>query len=541
MDNFRPKKRPGLRGKSSIDGFMRGGSHQPTKVFDRTFQSTQKSALDDSFIKGDSFLTSSSRSNQEATAFSEQNVDKPVKAKSSFFKRNRKDKVGRKKRRFTLKRVMVSFLVFLLLAGGGLGYVYYKVKGVFRGNAEGAAALEKNVDPAKLKGEGDGRVNILILGKGGPTQEDGPDLTDTILLASIDPVQNDAALLSVPRDLWVKDGGSATKINAVYAFAKEKALGNNPKDKEAAETAGTNAISDKISAVLGVPIHYHVMVDFTAFQKAIDTVGGITIDVKVPVSEQMLLNGKPYFLNVGTGQQQFNGLRALGYARCRHCDARSDFGRSERQREILIALKDKILSSGTYSNPYKLQQLLATFSGNVRTDIGTNEIGRLYDIAKQIGGDKIASVSLVDEPNALLTTGMIGDQSVVYPKAGLFDYSAIQTFVRNTALKDSYLRNENAKILILNGTATAGLASKTAEELRSFGYNVTTVGNAPTQDYINNFVINRTNGVMKYTLNYLEKRMQVVARNELTDANINPGDADFVIIIGKNEATRQAN
>ncbi len=87
--------------------------------------------------------------------------------------------------------------------------------------------------------------------------------------------------------------------------------------------------------------------------------------------------------------------------------------------KIIIALKEKIFSGGTYSNPYKLQQLVSTFGNNVRTDIGTDEIGRLYEIGQQIPGNKIASVSLVDEPNVLLTTDQISGQSVVVPKSGI--------------------------------------------------------------------------------------------------------------------------
>ncbi|MDQ2973595.1 MAG: LCP family protein, partial [bacterium] len=290
----------------------------------------------------------------------------------------------------------------------------------------------------------------------------------------------------------------------------------------------------------GLPMHYYVMVDFTAFQKAIDTVGGITIDVKEPVSEQMLLNGKPYFLNVKTGSQNFDGLKALGYARCRHCDSRSDFGRSERQREIIIALKDKIFSGGTFSNPYKLQQLVSTFGNNVSTDIGTDEIGRLYEIGKGISGDRILSVSLVDEPNVLLTTDMISGQSVVVPKEGTFVYDDVRAFVRNR-LKDSFLQKENARIAILNGTKTAGLAGKTTTELKSYGYNIVRAENAPTQDYVNTYVIDLTSGKMPYTQNYLEKRMQVTAQRQLTDAGIDTTDVDFVIIIGQNEANRQQN
>ncbi len=103
--------------------------------------------------------------------------------------------------------------------------MFIKTRGIFHGDGQGAAALEKDVvDPTKLAGEGDGRINILLLGKGGVGHE-APDLTDTILVASIDPVQNEAALLSIPRDLYVKDKkGNSTKINALYSNAKQGVL-----------------------------------------------------------------------------------------------------------------------------------------------------------------------------------------------------------------------------------------------------------------------------------------------------------------------------
>lgn len=574
MDNFRRYKAPKRGPTGSVDGFASAHSTQgsvPTKQFNRSYRSSsdftavQTGQSDSGFDRAEGFHPSTIASPYTAAMAEgsartyEQVGPSPVlesadseeaKEKRRSFRQRRKEKraaknrhMSRKDRRKRIaKRAGIATLIVVLLVGAGLGYVYMKVRSIFKGDAKGAIALQENPDPKLLNGEGDGRVNILIMGKGGPTQTDGPDLTDTLLLASIDPVQKEAALLSVPRDLWVRDNGSQTKINAVYKFAKDRYLNNsqNRNDTEGAERAGTKALMDKVSEVLGVPMHYYVMVDFTAFQKAIDTVGGITIDVKNPVREQMLLNGRPYYLNVATGTQNFDGLKALAYARCRHCDNRSDFGRAERQREIIIALKDKILSSGTYANPYKIQQLVSTFGSNVRTDIGTDELGRLFEIGKEIPSDKIASVSLVDEPNVLLKTGPVGNQSVVMPIAGLFDYSEIQSFVRNK-LKDSFLNSENARIVILNGTKTAGLAAKTTKELQSYGYNITKTANAPTQDYVNTYVVDLTNGANKYTQSYLEKRMQVTATSQLPDSTIDVTDADFVIIIGQNEANRQQN
>ena len=107
----------------------------------------------------------------------------------------------RSRKKIALRSLAGVTAVVLLVGGLMFGKGYLKIRGVLKGGAEGAAALQDNVDPSKLRGEGDGRVNILLLGRGGEGH-DGPDLTDTILVASIDPIQKKAALLSIPRDLW---------------------------------------------------------------------------------------------------------------------------------------------------------------------------------------------------------------------------------------------------------------------------------------------------------------------------------------------------
>jgi len=466
--------------------------------------------------------------------------DEPKKKRFRFFKR--KDKKSRK-HRSPLKRIGrvfgIFFLVLLMGAGSILGYGFLKTRQIFRGNGEGAAGLEKNVDPSKLNGEGDGRVNILLLGKGGPGHE-APDLTDTILLASIDPVQNEAALLSIPRDLYVEDeNGYASKINAVYSNAKQQKaaqLDDSDASKQAAEDAGLKAVKNTVSEVIGIPVHYYVMVDFTAFREAIDTVGGITIDVKEPLYDATMAwmnNGSS--LIADEGSQTFDGQRALMYARSRYGSARGDFDRTERQREVIFALQQKVLTLGTFSNPFKVVELLSTLGANVRTDLnGTGELKRLYEIMQQVSGDKFVSVGLADPPTVLVTTDFINGQSVVIPVAGLYQYEDIQSYVRNT-LRDAFLRKENARIAILNGTPTAGLATNREKELKSYGYNIVMIDNAPTQDFEKTTLIDVSQGKNPYTLSYLEKRLGVLKSNQSIQGLPTSETVDFVIILGSNE------
>ncbi len=443
------------------------------------------------------------------------------------------------------KKVVAAFSAVILMAGGYFGgLAYLNAKRVFRGGG-GAAALQDNVDPMKLRGEGDGRVNILLLGRGGEGHE-GADLTDTIPIASIDPIQKEAALLSIPRDLYVRSSGSYSKINAVFANAKNRSLANtttnDPSRKQKADDAGFKAIEDVLQATMGIPVHYHGIIDFEGFKKAIDTVGGV--DVNVPASgevrEVMRIDGRPYVLDVKQGQQHFDGMRALAYSRSRYTSMRGDFDRSERQRMIMVGLKNKIFSAGTYSNPAKVSKLMGDFGGNVQTNMGLGEVMRLYDIGKMMDSGKIASVGLADPPNNFVTTSNVNGLSVVIPRAGVDNYKEIQAFVRNR-LRDSFLASENASVAILNGTATPGLAGKTAEDLRSYGYNVTVVGDAPTQTYQQTVMVDLRNGVKKYTRGYLEKRFKTTAVTSLPDPNIAPGSADFVIILGQNEELRLAN
>lgn len=449
------------------------------------------------------------------------------------------------KRRAARKWAVRTVLVVLVALIGTGGFLFsqgfWNLHKIFKGGAASAAALQANVDPSLLKGEGSGRINILLLGIGG-AGHDGPDLTDTMMLASIDPVNHTAALLSIPRDLWVNIPNAGTmKINAAYELGKWHYLGkmsddnSNPKAVE----AGFNSTDQVVENVLGVAINYNVLVDFQAFKQAVDTVGGVTVNVPTELWDPTMAwenNWNPVLATPGV--HTFDGHQALIYARSR--ETTSDFARAQRQRAVLMALKEKAVSLGVISNPAKLSGLMSAFGNNVHTDLSLSDATRLYSIVKDIGNSNVSSLDLDTAPNQYVTTGDINGQSVVEPKAGLFSYGAIQDYVRSQ-LQDGYLKKEHARVEVLNGTLVPGLATAKANELKSYGYDVTQVANAPTSGYDQTVVVDLTHGRDKYTKHYLEQRFNTTAVTKVPDPAIATGNADFILIVGNDQTATLQN
>lgn len=546
MDNFRrpPRAKNAKRG-LAVDGFILKSPKTPASSIGNTHRRAANTLparqVVGNFKQPNGFKPAAQPavpvSVSRKTAKPPQLAEEPVKQKRGLFHFRKKNKTPKPthKWRTLAKRTAIALTVLMVVGGGYVGaQAYMKSRKVLKGGGS-AAALTANVAPSLLKGEGDGRINILLLGRGG-AGHDGPDLTDTIIVASVDPVHHEAALMSIPRDFWVKPSGGYgyTKINSIYANAKYAVQNGKkiPNQNEAAEKAGEEAIETTIEDTFGIPIHYHVIVDFEAFRKAIDTVGGVDVNVKTALVDPTVAWENNWKATIApVGQNHMDGKTALLYARSRHGSARGDFDRSERQREIMIALKEKVFSVGTFGNPVKVSQLISAFGDHVQTNFASAEVMRLYAIAKEIPSNKVTSVGLADPPNDYITTSNVSGQSVVIPKAGVGNYDAIKSYIRNT-LKDSYLKDENASIVVLNGTTKPGLATTKATELKSFGYNVTTVGDAPTKDYTQTQLIDMRNGAKKYTQHYLENRLGVKATTKLP-AGITPGTADFVIVLGK--------
>lgn len=381
----------------------------------------------------------------------------------------------------------------------------------------GAPALAGKLNLSTLKGEGDGRINILLLGIGGKGW-DGPYLSDTMMVVSIDPNTKKVAMLSVPRDLYVKIPNYGwSKINAADAIGEQAGAGKGPLLSRTV-----------IQNVLGIPIHYYARVDFSGFKQAINTVGGVDINVPKSLYDPYYPGGT---LNIKAGYQHMNGTTALQYARSRKTT--SDFDRAARQQQILLALKTKALTVSTIVNPAKLAGLIDAFGESIRTDLQIGDLKQLYTMGQGITTNDVTTKVLDTSPGGLLVVGNIpGAGSIEVPAAGLGNYTAIQAFARSI-FTDSYITSENATIEVQNGTLQAGLATSVASLLKSYNYNVVSVTSAAQQNHTTTVIYDYSGGKKPYTVNYLANRFNVKA----TKVTRGPSDPDIRIIVGANYKT----
>lgn len=434
--------------------------------------------------------------------------------------------------RQTLIRAFLVVFVSVAIVGGTFAWkAYASLHTVFRGTQTVAALSKEPANPQLLKGEGDGRVNILLLGVGG-ANHDGGDLTDTMMVMSVDPVNHQAALLSVPRDLWVKMPtgffGQYQKINAAYSSGKYAYLGKSDlaDHTPAAIDAGFSAVDQTVGQVLGIDIDYHVLVDFRAFEQAVDSVHGVSVTVQDPLIDPTMAweNGNNPVL-APRGAQTMNGKQALLYARSR--ETSSDFARSTRQRQLLTALKQKIVALGTLTDPTKINNLMNTFSDNVQTDLSTQAAARLFSIMKAIPDSSITSLSLAESTN-LVTTDTINGSSVVRPKEGIGVYSGIQAYVRSQ-LVDGYLAKEKAPVYVIAANDTK--KTQTTAMLATYGYTIlgsNTHTDLPQTDE----VIDLSRGASPFTAHYLVDRYRVTPKTTVPANLTVPSGAQFVIIVG---------
>jgi LCP family protein required for cell wall assembly len=257
------------------------------------------------------------------------------------------------------------------------------------------------------------RVNFLLLGMRGEGDENGGLLSDGIMLLSLKKSTGQVALVSIPRDLYLQMPGEARyeKINAAYAIGLEK------------YENGLNYAKKTVAYVTGQYIDYAAVVNFDAFKDTIDLLGGVTIYLKEPFIEDKQWwcdsegkNCRAFV--VEAGEQTLNGERALLYARSRFSS--NDFERARRQQEILIALKNKVLSLGILSDALKIGGIIDVLSKNIKTDVGPWEIPQLIDLANSAKTDNIIEKVFENTPEGLLYDTKINGIYVLLPTEGNF-------------------------------------------------------------------------------------------------------------------------
>lgn len=432
-----------------------------------------------------------------------------------------------KPKRFSVKKLAIILIAIVAITAVAYGIATLGTlsKIIVKNTGRGAPFLRGG----GIQGEGDGRINVLILGLGGPGHPGGL-LADTIMVISVDPVNHKAAFLTVPRDLAVdypKPLTGGGKINNVHAYGEER--------KKVVKGGGPALMKQMVSEVLDLPIHYFVRVDFKAFEKLVDTVGGVTVNVEKPLSDPLypapnMIDYEPFSIAAGT--QNLSGKVALKYARSR--ETTSDFDRSRRQVQLLLALKQKLLSLNILGNPRKLNEIATTLGDHLRTDFSVKEFERFFEIATQINEKPIVKVLDSSESGPLVSRAGDSGAYLLFPKSGEFDE------VRRIAheiFSDPYLALEQARVEIRNSSGSDELATEVERLLKSYGYQIARVSS--TKDVVAaTEIYDFSKGTKSFTVDFLKKRLSAsVVEPDTTFKRAT--NADLVLILGSDYGDRK--
>ena len=471
---------------------------------------------------------------------------KDQKVRKKFEKFNQKrEKKGKKTLSFgQFKFRRISKRIFALILAAVIGYFIYNglrlinefIQTTKDGNIFGLLQKEK------LKQDSNGRTNFLIFGTS-PKGWDGEDLTDSVIVASVNQETKKAHTISLPRDLWVKHtctgwlGTTSGKLNETYGCGKFSE-GLNISDEKTAETNGQKALASTVTEVTGLDIHYVVHANWQVLVQAIDAVGGI--DVKIEVWD-----GSPYMYDVATNIRykngetvHMNGEQALAFSRARGSAggyglSGGNFDRERNQQKIIQATLAKINDSKF--DVSKLLGISTALGNNVQTTFETKELQTLADLAIGMSAGNIKSLPLVNDQDSaqnLLTTDMVGSASAVVPVAGLYDYSAIQAYIAKNTISNEII-DENAKVVVLNGTQISGLAAEQKAKLVKENYNIVEIDSAPTQDYKTTKIF-AINSEKSATIKKLESKFGVSSSSSLpSEFSKYKQSADIVIVLGE--------
>ena len=314
---------------------------------------------------------------------------------------------------FLIIAVSAAFFSFRIVKGMVVSWEFTKLDGIAITNPTstpqpGAEPLPDNQEnttsgaapapagPTPEPWDGASRVNVLVMGldyndwRAG----EGPPRTDTMILFTIDPVKKTAGMLSIPRDLWVSvPGYGYYKINQAYQLGEINKLPGG----------GPELSMKTVEHLLGVPIQYYAQIDFEAFVRFIDEIGGVKIDIPKKIKIDLMDDAKGEF-RLEAGVQTLPGEYALAYARSRHTKG-GDFDRAQRQQQVIIGIRDRILQFDLLPTLItKAPVIYEELSSGINSNLTFDEAFQLAWLASQIPVEEIRR-------------GIIGTQQVNFGKS----------------------------------------------------------------------------------------------------------------------------
>jgi len=272
---------------------------------------------------------------------------------------NRKEmrKVRKKKKRPILRRLLFLTILLFIIAGSYIGYIFFET---YQAASGSYSELERG-DKSKLRTEAveisEDPFSILLLGIEDYTTGGANGRTDSIIVATVNPKDQTVNLLSIPRDTMVyqEHRDKEDKINHAYVFG------------------GKEATIDAVEGLLDIPIDYYATVNFNGFKEIVDEVGGVTVEVPFDFTEKSDVqseSGAKETIEFHKGTMKLNGEEALAYARMRKQDPRGDFGRNERQQQVITAVVDSILKP---KNLLKIDEIASHIGNNIETNMRVSE------------------------------------------------------------------------------------------------------------------------------------------------------------------------
>jgi LCP family protein required for cell wall assembly len=379
--------------------------------------------------------------------------------------------------------------------------------------------------PAPQAWDGARRVTILVMGLDYRDWEaaDGPPRTDTMILLTIDPLTKTAGMLNVPRDLWVSiPGFEYGRINTAYPLGIAFDVPGG----------GPALAMQTVESLLGVPIDYYAIIDFSAFEKFIDELGGINIAVTTEITVDPI--GKGNTVTLKPGNYLLDGPTALAYARARHTEG-GDFDRAQRQQQVILAIRDRAVELGPAQLAARAPAIYNDLSAGIHTNLSLDDALRLGWLALDINMANVLRGAIAPPNAVMLAKSPDGTQDILIPVPDQIRLIRDQVFASSTMASPGLtsgdaranMQTEGATIVLANGTYVEGLASDTQAYLQSQGANVVSTENSDYTTYTR--IIDYTG--KPYTDRYLVDLMQITPYSISLQYDPN-STVDVLVILG---------